>query len=42
MKVLLNKPFFRKYGKKALMIYLCWCLIKGIAFILLGYKMFTS
>lgn len=41
MKALLKRPFFRKYGKKALIIYLCWFVIKGILFILLGYQLFT-
>jgi hypothetical protein len=41
MKVLLKKPFFRKHGKKALIIYLCWCVIKLILFILLGNQLFT-
>jgi len=27
MSALLKKPFFRKYGKKALIIYLCWSVI---------------
>jgi len=34
MKALLNKPFFKKYGKKALIIYLCWSVLKGILFLL--------
>jgi hypothetical protein len=29
MKTILAKPFFRKYGKKALIIYVCWCFLKG-------------
>jgi len=40
MKKLLNKPFFRKYGRKALIIYLCWCAVKGIVFLLIGVKLF--
>ena len=38
MKALLAKPFFKKYGKKALIIYICWCLVKGLVFIFLGVK----
>ena len=41
MRALLKKPFFRKHGKKALIIYLCWFVIKGILFALLGYGLFT-
>ena len=40
MKSLLAKPFFQKYGKKALIIYLCWCAAKGILFLFLGFKIF--
>jgi len=40
IKALTRKPFFKKYGKKALIIYLCWTVIKGAAFILLGSKLF--
>jgi hypothetical protein len=40
MKAILQKPFFRKYGKKALVIYFCWCLVKGLAFLILGFKFF--
>ena len=37
MKAILSRPFFRKYGKKALVIYLCWCLLKGVLFLLAGW-----
>lgn len=40
MKAIHSKPFFRKYGKKALIIYLAWCTIKGILFLFLGFKLF--
>jgi hypothetical protein len=40
MKAILSKPFFRKYGKKALIIYLVWCAAKGILFLFLGFKLF--
>ena len=40
MKALLAKPFFRKYGKKALLIYLGWCVVKGMVFLFLGLKIF--
>jgi hypothetical protein len=41
MKTFLSKSFFRKYGKRALIIYLCWCLVKGFLLIILGFKMLT-
>lgn len=30
------KKLLKKHGKKALLIYLCWCTIKGLAFLALG------
>lgn len=41
MKVLSLKKFFQKHGRKALIIYLCWCAVKGILFLLVGYKLFS-
>lgn len=41
MKKLFASPFFQKYGKKALIIYLCWCVLKGIFFLYAGYKMLS-
>jgi hypothetical protein len=41
MKPLFLKRYFQKYGKKALIIYLCWSVIKGIAFLILGVKLFS-
>ena len=41
MKAILSKPFFKKHGKKALIIYLCWCVVKGILFLVLGSKLFA-
>lgn len=38
MKAIFSRPFFKKYGKKALIIYLCWCIIKGLVFIFVGFK----
>jgi hypothetical protein len=35
MKALTNKPFFKKHGKKALIIYVCWWVVKGILLITL-------
>ena len=35
------KPFFKKHGKKALIIYLCWCVVKGILFLILGSKLLS-
>jgi hypothetical protein len=40
MKAILSKPFFKKYGKKALIIYLCWCVLKGILFLVAGWLLF--
>ncbi len=40
MKALFAKPFLQKYGKKALAIYLCWCVVKGLLFLFLGSKLF--
>jgi hypothetical protein len=40
MRAILEKPFFRKYGKKALIVYLIWCLVKGLVFLLAGWLMF--
>ena len=39
MKAILSKPFFKKYGRKALIIYLCWSVVKGVLFLLLGAKL---
>lgn len=41
MKAFFAKPFFKKYGKKAMIIYLCWCIAKGIFFLLAGIKLLT-
>ena len=41
MRAAIVKKFFRKHGKKALIIYLVWCVLKGIAFLFLGYKLFS-
>lgn len=40
MKAILEKPFFKKYGKKSLLIYVCWCVAKGLFFLFAGYKLF--
>jgi hypothetical protein len=39
MKALLVNCFFKKYGKKVLIIYLCWCIVKGLFFLFIGYKL---
>ena len=36
MKAILSKPLFKKYGKKALIIYICWCVVKTIILLLFG------
>jgi len=41
MKAILSKPFFRKYGKKALIIYLCWSILKVVLLLLLGPRLFS-
>jgi hypothetical protein len=41
MKAILSKSFFRKHGKKALIIYLCWSVLKGVLLILLGDKLLS-
>ena len=38
MKRLLEINFFRKHGRKALIIYLCWCVLKGFVFFYAGFK----
>ena len=38
MKRILAIPFFRKHAKKALIIYLCWCVLKGVFFLYAGFK----
>ncbi len=40
MKTRIEKLLSRKYGKKALLIYLSWCIVKGIIFLFMGYKLF--
>ena len=30
------KNILKKYGKKALVLYICWCTVKGLAFLALG------
>lgn len=42
MKAILSKPFFRKYGKNALIIYLYWCIAKGILFLLIAQSFFDK
>jgi hypothetical protein len=41
MRASINKPFFRKHGKKLIIAYICWSIIKGLFFLLLGYKLFS-
>lgn len=41
MKVLFIKRLFQKYGKRALIIYLCWSVVKGLLLLFFGYKLFT-
>jgi len=42
MKTLFNNIIFKKWGRKALIAYLCWCIVKGIVFIIVGYKIFGN
>lgn len=39
MKFFTENRFVRKYGKRALIIYLGWCLLKGIFFLVAGYTL---
>lgn len=41
MKAFLSKPVFKKNGKRFIIIYLCWCLIKGIVIVFAGMKLFS-
>jgi hypothetical protein len=41
MRLSIPKRRFGKFGKKALLIYLCWCLLKGLAFLFLGFRLFN-
>jgi hypothetical protein len=36
MNSIFQKNFFRKHRKKALIIYLCWWVFKGLLFLLVG------
>ena len=38
MKILTANRFFRKHGKKALVIYLCWTVVKVLILLLIGTK----
>lgn len=40
MRIMPVKKYFRKYGRKALIIYLCWCVLKGLIFLFIGSKLF--
>jgi hypothetical protein len=31
----------RKYGKRVLIIYLCWCILKGVFILYAGYKLLS-
>lgn len=35
------KSFFRKHRKKMLVLYIGWCVVKGLLFLLLGAKLFS-
>lgn len=41
MRTMPLKKYLQKYGKKALIVYLAWCVIKGIVFLFLGFKLFS-
>ncbi|HPG10047.1 MAG TPA: hypothetical protein PLU37_00855 [Chitinophagaceae bacterium] len=40
MNKILSHRLFRRFGKKALIVYLCWCLVKGLFFLYAGYQVF--
>jgi hypothetical protein len=37
MKATSKKLNLKKFGKKALIVYICWCIIKGLLFLLGGW-----
>lgn len=37
MKAIISKSFLKNYGKKGMIIYLCWCAFKGLIFLLAGW-----
>jgi hypothetical protein len=41
MKAAFIKRYFQKYGRKGVIIYLCWCAIKGLLFLFLGLELFN-
>lgn len=38
MKSFLSQPFFKRFGKKALLIYLGWSIVKGIILLAVGFR----
>ena len=40
MKRFALRSLLRKHGKKALIIYLCWSVIKGLIFLYAGLQLF--
>jgi len=40
MKTIFNNTIFKRWGRKAFIAYVCWCIIKGVVFIALGFKIF--
>jgi len=34
MKTFFAKPFFKKYGRKALVVYVCWNIVKIIVILI--------
>lgn len=31
-----SKEKFKHFGRKALIMYLCWCIVKGLVFLFVG------
>lgn len=38
--MIMIKNMVKNHGKKALIAYLCWCLLKGLAYLTLGVYLF--
>jgi len=41
MKRFALKSLLKKHGKKALILYMCWCVIKGLVFLYAGLQLLS-
>lgn len=41
MKMAAIKAYFKKNRKKALVIYLCWSVVKGVLLLVFGVRLFS-